>query len=82
MTAPDANGWLPIDDDTPRDGRQILTVGPADTGEAYVVHARDIGATHWFQTTWWAEMHKAWVGWPLEGKRQPTHWQPLPDPPA
>ena len=58
--------WLKMDE-APRDGRQILTIGRWDT-------------EIWYQTSFWSAQHSCWAGWPED--RQPTHYQPLPPPPA
>lgn len=77
MSAPDNNGWLPIES-APRDGTNILVWSPH--GEA---HGKpSIVAVDWHtyngESDW-----RIGVGefGPLALHAPPTHWQPLPEPP-
>lgn len=58
--------WQPIET-APKD-RAILVYGLRYSGEGYQE------VTHWYSDRWPIE-------W-MEGYHTPTHWQPLPDPPA
>lgn len=73
--------WQPIET-APRSALagQILTF--RNYGGLEDSHPIKLGGKHghWFQTSFWSEKYSMWVGWPLNV--QPTHWMPLPPPPA
>ena len=66
MTKPDANGWMPIET-APKDGTQILTFSPHGT----VI-------CEWLPAGYFREGDAA-CWFPIVN---PTHWQPLPEPPV
>lgn len=66
MSAPDANGWLPIET-APRDHHLVLT---------WSLHTGRVVAFLDATWEWWSSPAER----PL--KHKPTHWQPLPKPPA
>lgn len=73
MSAPDKNGWLPIET-APKDGSSVLCFAPI-SGTRF----RRILVLRWDETGrhgshWLTDVH-SFV--PFE----PTHWQPLPAPP-
>ena len=59
--------WRTIDS-APRDGTWVLLYSAAETLEPY-------GAG------WWDQVAGTWIMASLGGY-EPTHWQPLPEPPA
>ena len=59
--------WLPIET-APRDGTKILVWRPRESND-YEAHA-DVDA--WMGKSWWHSRRA----------QQPTHWMPLPMPPA
>ena len=67
-----AAGWQPIET-APRDGTRVLTYSPT-------------AASRWWRVTilrWHQPANPEAKGfWTGERKVQPTHWQPLPAPPA
>lgn len=69
-----SNKWQPIETAERTNSRQILT--GRNRPHSLVWH----GSPWWYQTSFWSDQHHCWVGWPKE--EQPTHWMPLPTPPA
>ena len=59
--------WMPIET-APKDGSYVLGCGPHYTRGHYV------DAIHYYQDRWT-------IVW-MEGYGEPTHWMPLPAPPA
>ena len=64
------NGWQPIET-APKDGTQVLLA----CGSDYV------DAGHYWRNANKRNPRERWMwnGWPIF---EPTHWQPLPEPPA
>lgn len=81
-----AGGWLPIDS-APRDGTQVFVYAPGETlfptaaeykSSAYF--AKEYGDAGYMDEGWYWS-----YGYPNDMHEEtitPTHWQPLPEPPA
>jgi hypothetical protein len=66
-----ANGWRPIST-APEDEWVLIAIHDGTVGEAYWLADEETGAQIWF-----------WAGnTPVRYNHRPTHWQPLPPPPA
>ena len=65
--------WQPIET-APKTGEQVLTF-------RHKLNGITIGGftENWYQTSFWSNQHKVFVGFPKE--IQPTHWMPLPEAP-
>lgn len=68
--------WQPIET-APKDGERVDLWATDIFG-----HGQRFADCYW-QIAQWPEQHDRWVGLP-EGRRNwnPTHWQPLPEPPS
>lgn len=62
-----SDGWRPISE-APKD-RKILLWALTDSSGNYQT-----------EVCYWNEINKCWFWW--NGSTNPTHWQPLPSPPA
>lgn len=73
MSAPDANGWMPIET-APRDGTDIIVLRPMCKPNEYIPQ---VGVD------WWGKRYNAGRGaWAKSNSStQPTMWQHLPKPP-
>lgn len=69
MSAPDANGWMPIET-APKDGTDVLVTSrePLTSSQPQIAGYFDDG---------WFSEHAPFTR--IEGL---THWQPLPEPPT
>jgi hypothetical protein len=73
IRTPPAEAWQPIET-APKDGTNILLWWPMQFHCALTGH--------------WANKWNPWIGWKVSGwshdmfKTEPTHWMPLPNPPA
>ena len=67
--------WRTIET-APKDGSQILVV----LGREMSVVEWDAAATEWNDGVGWRDMGD--MGWGGMTGAEPTHWMPLPDPPA
>lgn len=69
-----ATPWRLIDENTPRDGTQILATGTDDLGR------------HHSGVVWWYKgsdtKHPRWLGGHFNSHLIPTHWQPIIPPEA
>jgi len=78
------NTWQPIDT-APMDGTDII-VG-FDCATVWIVHVAwwrngdEFGATP-EDRGWWSYVRGSVAQEQLDGYRTPTHWMPLPEPPA
>lgn len=64
--------WQPIES-APKDGTKVLAFGP---------HVNNREGSYIEVTPYWNGLHPRWsVEW-MDGFGKPTHWQPLPAPPA
>jgi hypothetical protein len=70
LAAADAAAWRPISE-APKDGTSILV---------YRVNTKLDAAIQPISTDWWSTHHKQWMK--SNAYSQPTHWMPLPAPPA
>lgn len=70
-----ASHWLPIDENTPRDGARILACGGALDEPDIVSYNERVGA--WNATNFTLDDRDD----ESEGYNRPTHWKPLPTPP-
>ena len=68
-------GWQPIET-APKDGTVILTWGCIHNDGGV-----DMGETPACRTSWWLDVYASWYC-ELWGGHEPTHWMPLPAPPA
>ena len=73
------DAWQPIETAPKRDDIQILTFH-ADFSPKNGRNKLQRESCYWYQTSFWSEKFGLFVGWPLN--IQPTHWMPLPKPPA
>jgi hypothetical protein len=92
MSTPDANGWMPIEQEPDTDGPfDVLLYFPAEAmpdfdGADYQTQIgrwdrrnhRDIFSGWFHQGT----NHDCFEHWAVENGQVPTHWQPLPKPPV
>lgn len=79
LTSPQSDAWLPIES-APKDGTSIL---------GWIVHPGDDYSAEPFQRPsimYWDDMVPGEYGHPAQWEKQwigsPTHWMPLPNPPA
>jgi hypothetical protein len=69
-----ASDWMPIET-APKNEEQILTFSANLSGSTFGEKYSD-----WYQTSFWSDTHKIYIGWPFGMK--PTHWMPLPAAPS
>jgi hypothetical protein len=74
----EARGWQPIET-APRDGRNVLVFEPGGTYPSGYSFPATVGTAYWWNGD--GVNHPGWNG-PINPRGFPTHWMPLPDPPA